>query len=208
MSEPMTRAELDEIRERCEAATPGPWEWKFKEKNEYGATARGLSGADLESVIGLDDEWRGYPECGQDIVMDIDLKDAAFIAISRTAVPRLLDEVARLQKDNEGLRANAMIQESIIGRNGNPALEGQNVRLTIDNARLISELEAFRRRAEDAEAIIAGVNKCETCLYGPEDIRGHDKPCFYCDLDGTRWEPKRRGPCATNSPEPGGEGKG
>ena len=46
----------------------------------------------------------------------------------------LLTEVERLAKENQGLRANSEVQESIISGGRNPADKEQIVRLTMDNA--------------------------------------------------------------------------
>ncbi len=83
----MSEIDLDAIRERCEKATPGPWE----------ATHRhvGLSAMDDESG-GLGLEVEGPP--------DASLRgqfargaDATFIAASRTDIPALLAHIARLE---------------------------------------------------------------------------------------------------------------
>lgn len=53
---------------------------------------------------------------------------------ARIDVKALIAEVERLTKENQGLRANSEVQESIISGGRNPADKEQIVRLTMDNA--------------------------------------------------------------------------
>lgn len=80
----MTDGELEEIRLRCEAATPGPWK-SFAEGRDH------TSGSNFIMVgegrnRGDDIELTGATTADQD-----------FIAHARQDIPRLLDEVARLK---------------------------------------------------------------------------------------------------------------
>lgn len=107
----------NEIRKRCEAATPGPWYWDvidahkciclesarwkvmdFARYGMHGAAPRFLvdgimerADALLKSIPGKEHH-RGFDNY-------IDHPDAAFIAASRTDVPYLLDRVAELEKE-------------------------------------------------------------------------------------------------------------
>jgi hypothetical protein len=79
----MTKVELEEIRRRCDAATPGPW-ISFVEGRDH------TSGSNFIK--------RGNGEARAD---DLELTGATvadqdFVAAARQDVPRLLDEVDRL----------------------------------------------------------------------------------------------------------------
>lgn len=96
----MTDAELAAIRERCEAATPGPWvydagdEWQPK-FGPFDDTGAGIVSEDRmrEIVIG------GHQDEQGGAVGVILNRDAEFIAAARSDVPALLDEVERLRMD-------------------------------------------------------------------------------------------------------------
>jgi hypothetical protein len=83
--EPLTDAELDEIRARCQAATRGPWKaW--------------IEGRDHESGSSFIMTGEG-PDRGEDIELSGALvPDYDFIAHARQDVPRLLAEIARLKR--------------------------------------------------------------------------------------------------------------
>ncbi len=103
------RLDLDAIRKRCEAATPGPWEWSGPTRNE---TARGLYRTYVHQV----------PGCGGDNIppekfyisiqsvgtAERDDADANFIANARTDIPALLDayeaQAVRIQELEDALR--------------------------------------------------------------------------------------------------------
>jgi len=79
-----TRVNLDEIKARCEAATPGPWK-----KNQ--ATIHGCdlqAGTHCISFLGFAN--------GADA-------DAEFVAHSRTDIPALLAYIERLEKEKAWL---------------------------------------------------------------------------------------------------------
>jgi|SRR5690242_6038056 len=81
---------LEAVRERAECATSGPWVVvKGQESDDYGVTESGcLSGKSIAQMC-----W-GY--------------DAEFIAHARTDIPRLLDEIARLQTESVAEREAEM----------------------------------------------------------------------------------------------------
>lgn len=70
----MTEQELQEIRERADKATSGPWE-----KNKNGNVGNGIY-----TLF--------YNYCGS-------IHDAEFIAHAREDIPKLMDEVERLKQD-------------------------------------------------------------------------------------------------------------
>lgn len=92
---------IAEARELCEKATPGPWEWTAS--NDFGSE---LEAENLKGVIGLEDDYPGYPECGEHLIMNLSKADAAFIARSRTLIPELCDTLVRVLNDAEGMRSN------------------------------------------------------------------------------------------------------
>jgi hypothetical protein len=57
-------------------------------------------------------------------------------------------EIERLRKENEGLRANAMIQEHIIESGGNPLDKDKIVRLIMDKTALESDRDTLRKEVE------------------------------------------------------------
>lgn len=83
----MTPAELAAIRERAEAATPGPWTER-RNDDEDNDFLYSIDGADGQPIVKAD--------CG---VYPPDKEDATFIAAARSDVPALLDEVERLERD-------------------------------------------------------------------------------------------------------------
>lgn len=118
---------LEEIRARCEAATPGPWHWDvFKrqkavalESARYKVMGFARFGPQsAQPTFRVD----GIMEKAQDLAKSIpgmehhegfddfiDHPDAAFIAHAREDIPWLLDEVARLtaERDAEKRRVDA-----------------------------------------------------------------------------------------------------
>jgi hypothetical protein len=114
MADKVEPLDLDAIRKRCEAATPGPWEtWS-------------VSGGEVKVLCGVEERTscsRSYRDGGHEICstdsMDYDqdgisvdedealakaTADAEFIASARQDVPTLLDEVERLRAQNANLR--------------------------------------------------------------------------------------------------------
>lgn len=85
----MTDDELEAIRMRCDAATPGPWEVGEDEK-EQAATLR------ARPVLATTGSPQGGPV---DVIIPFGraYSDARFCATARIDVPRLLDEVDRLR---------------------------------------------------------------------------------------------------------------
>ncbi len=87
----MTTQELEAIKARCEAATPGPWE--FYEGGTY--------------VMRLVEETNHLVTCVCDVLLDPEVRgkrprgtssaNGAFIAHARTDVPALVAEVERLR---------------------------------------------------------------------------------------------------------------
>ena len=80
----MTDEELEEIRLRCETATPGPWK-SFVEGRDHTSGSNFIMVGEGGSR-GDDIELAGATIADQD-----------FIAHARQDIPRLLDEIARLK---------------------------------------------------------------------------------------------------------------
>lgn len=92
MSEPMTPAELAELRRLHEAATIAPWErCRLGPKGEI----PGIIHSDI------DEDWSNvayFDDGSGDAMTDNHDADAAFIVAARNALPRLLDEIERLRQ--------------------------------------------------------------------------------------------------------------
>lgn len=120
----MTR--LDEIRARCEKATPGPWE----EQVMFHSEEPGHSAAGPHCVPDLSNEDVDELEADE-LAEEQAQADAAFIAAARSDVPWLVSEVERLRA---GLMLVASIVESseaddadvlvIVGREARAVLNG------------------------------------------------------------------------------------
>jgi hypothetical protein len=76
----ITEDEIKEIKTRCGAATPGPWQ-SYVERREK------MSGSDFIRTAGEDIYLRGATVADQD-----------FIAHARQDIPKLIAEVERLRK--------------------------------------------------------------------------------------------------------------
>lgn len=85
---PLSPAREAQIRERAEAATPGPWcndDWEIYQGEEY---QPGIS------------QWIGET-CRGTTTLEQDRADAAFAAHARTDVPALLTELDRIRADHD-----------------------------------------------------------------------------------------------------------
>ena len=84
----ITDDEIKAARALCEAATPGPWTARF---DEY------VIGDNVSARVSIRNDDGAWVDSERTIVNESMRGDAAFIAASRTLVPRLLDEVERLK---------------------------------------------------------------------------------------------------------------
>jgi hypothetical protein len=82
---PLSPGELAEIRQRCDAATTGPWK-SFVEGRDH------LGGSNFIRTGGMDDQ------CPDIELLGASIADQDFIAHARQDIPRLLDEIERLKK--------------------------------------------------------------------------------------------------------------
>lgn len=81
----ITDKELEEIKSRCEAATPGPWRSFIEGRDHTSGSNFIMTGEGHRR--GEDIELTGATAADQD-----------FIAHARQDIPKLLDEIARLKK--------------------------------------------------------------------------------------------------------------
>ena len=81
---PLDDAELRQIRERCDNATPGPWRSFIEGRDHTSGSSFIMTGSGKNR--GKDIELSGVTEADQD-----------FIAHARQDTPRLLEEIARLR---------------------------------------------------------------------------------------------------------------
>ena len=86
----MTDLELEEMRDRCNAASTGPWEACLD-----GWTVRDVHGIHVCSTRSDDN----------DVEQEVDDQD--FIAHARTDLPAALDEIERLKKEIASLKLDA-----------------------------------------------------------------------------------------------------
>jgi hypothetical protein len=91
----MKREELEVIRKRAEAATPGPWYWeKLNEgDSEWDTEMPSLVSSIDEGVMHFGDCEEYYPTEGSPPTDE----DAEFIAHAREDIPKLLAEIERLR---------------------------------------------------------------------------------------------------------------
>ena len=81
----LSETELDEIRGRCEAASPGPWKSFVEGRDHTSGSSFIMTGSG--AARGNDIELQGATYADQD-----------FIAHARQDIPRLLDEIANLKR--------------------------------------------------------------------------------------------------------------
>ena len=82
----MKQEELQVIKERCEKATPGPWEWDV---DSHGCVE--LYNTEENEVI--------TAGCGQNVgFVRVEQNDARFIEAARQDIPTLIAEVERLRE--------------------------------------------------------------------------------------------------------------
>lgn len=92
---PMTDSELAAIKAKCDAATPGPWDWDTSD-----------SGETLVYAVAKPDE--NIAECNE--YSAFSHPNADFIVSARKNVPRLVAEVERLRADLARERAKVKQQ--------------------------------------------------------------------------------------------------
>jgi hypothetical protein len=106
----VTSAELLAARELCDAATSGPWTSDLDMFDEDEGIVACVMDGEISTIIKIEtdlrvpnsDPWTAEDSRRRDAAWKLaregqEIRDAAFIAASRTLVPKLLDEVERLR---------------------------------------------------------------------------------------------------------------
>lgn len=95
MTEPITKAEREELHRLCDAATPGPW------RVDDDRVCDGRCGEPFKyndgSVAGLIERHGGCLT----IARDVESANASFIAGARTAIPRLLAALDEVEAERD-----------------------------------------------------------------------------------------------------------
>lgn len=119
----MKQAEIDAIRARCDKATPAPWNT--------------VETSDYSEIHTQNDDEYSHPLALVGSTTD----DADFIANARTDIPALLEEVERLQAENE-LNVNyAEVYKDICDKHG------ENFRVLLDKAKALQSKNATLTKA-------------------------------------------------------------
>lgn len=87
--EPLTDAELAEIRHRSESATPGPWAVYERQIAEF-LTERGIGTGWVDPELNWSAPIVTATQAGAGVAIWIEPQDATYIANARTDVPRLV----------------------------------------------------------------------------------------------------------------------
>lgn len=150
--------DIKKLREICEKATPGPWEWQYSEK--WGTIVFN----DTLGVITAYTNERGNPD------ITIAEEDLEFIAAARTALPELLDEVERLRKEVRLLNENINgIKWSVVDTVGGVSYDGeptstlnylQRLRILVEKEKALSL--ACSQLADVMEVCPAELEWCES----------------------------------------------
>jgi hypothetical protein len=106
----VTNEELTAARALCDAATSGPWTSDLDMFDENEGIVACVMDGEISTIIKIEtglrvqnsDPWTAEDSRKRDAAWKRaregqEIRDAAFIAASRTLVPKLLDEVARLR---------------------------------------------------------------------------------------------------------------
>ena len=89
----LTDPDLDEIRARCDAATPGPWKYMVEGRDHTSGDSFIMRGTKGDRHPDLYLSADGNPATDA---------DCDFVASARQDVPRLLQEIARLRRGDTG----------------------------------------------------------------------------------------------------------
>ena len=108
----MDRPKIEQIRERCNRATEGPWAWNspYEKSNGYVVgVAVTIDGDSLEGKIDdpddmVDDIVEYHAEIGEHEASTCNYNDPAFISHARTDVPKLLNWIEELESQLKAAR--------------------------------------------------------------------------------------------------------
>jgi hypothetical protein len=146
----MTDEELQAIRARAEAATPGPWT-EGVGKVAGGETRELVIGADGRTIIAMAYGGFGHP------TPDCTREDRAFIAAARTDVPALLAEVDRLKA--ERMTEREAIEDALpavfrFTRRESPL----DLHVVYCVQQLVAEVDRLQRHSTCLQYVLADVN--------------------------------------------------
>ncbi|MFA7255978.1 MAG: hypothetical protein WC047_00170 [Kiritimatiellales bacterium] len=154
----MTNAQIKEIRERCEVATPGPWVEDgygdmIRSDNPYGCGSMRV--ADIRGWGHLTGKGACAMEDGP--AMAIQHANAQFIASARQDVPALLHELERLRADNEALRNGGHFDALEMAKIAGVGTENERLRMELEAVK--RERDAVNNRTSDALQVLDAVNE-------------------------------------------------
>jgi hypothetical protein len=144
----MTDERKSELRGLCEMATPSPWMLEPRTRTLCGKTRA------VELLCGMNDE------------------DAAFVCLSRTALPELLDDNDAKDKEIERLNAELAAKKELWGIEfAGTVWDEAKIR------RLKNELAAEKKRADAAIADLTREDLCDICKHNTNN------PDCECDCE-------------------------
>ena len=181
MNEPLSKEQLDAVRARADAATPGPWEWQGDSlitlddtASRYGPTGRCVLAFDRGDSMTLSGLVRNEHVSN--------LEDAEFIAAARADIPALLAHIDALQDELDRWHAEWHEKRWFLPwareleEQGRMAARGEDAEFiayaraeipallaTIGaQAAEIARLRALRQRVDEAEIALLSDNNDET----------------------------------------------
>lgn len=164
----MTRDQLDAIRARVEAATPGPWEPSSDTLTWIHVEAHGLTVAECRTYLN-----RQHTDAQNDA-------NAAFIAKAREDVPALLAEVERLTAEIKDAESDAELAETqldeiveLVGEGGDGSAFGSVESMLADfkerEETLVKQRDAAFKRGVAAMREAAAVWVADFCSFSKAD---------------------------------------
>ena len=182
------KLDTEAIRERCEAATPGPWEMRNIEPEEYDAVTdeHFYIMAPMWEIANIT-TWERIVEPGWS--READIADATFIAHARADIPALLDELTQLRELYADRERDLAFEHA-----GRMKAEAEVERLREDNANLLEiNTVVDNREAQlnsDLIRLRAALNAVEW-----KDMGYSYHACPWCDclvIDGHRADCQRQ----------------
>jgi hypothetical protein len=105
MTPRLTKARRDELRRIADSATPGPWETREDEDYYQCGTYIGVEPFHYDCGREVDGRGKDHTYFRRNVCrVESHEADQRFLIEARTALPELLDEVDRLEAENERLR--------------------------------------------------------------------------------------------------------
>lgn len=157
----MTPSELTRLKEICEKATPGPWYVQLEKDpmiNSIWSSELPEGSNEIwtdQSICALGETVAATSRCG--------LTNAQFIAEARTALPKLIEEVERLKKENAHLVTEVEnIQKAMCDYNPDIQLADENSRL---RERVAKMREQLSKIVKTQCPHFKNMKKICTCVY-------------------------------------------